>query len=756
MKRKGAVYKKMLLSFIAVFCLPLMMAVLFYFYSGNIMEKQMELSSTNLMHTVRSVCDQEIEFYKNILRKYATDSIVKDLSRMEKFDSSKMSYSELDDITELHERLRDSAVSMDKFDGVGKELFVYFPKMGYMFTNHGGLTMFSTYLTNQFQDCQEDIEPLLEQLSVRSVFSSSVLQHTSQGEQMLLLTRTSWLRREDCEATVGIWLDIDELSDSVFAIDWEYGFEWLILDGNGNLLKGTKTINSYNEAFDLTDFPGMDQYYVSTIDSENTDWTYVILLPREIVNDSVGQIRAFFFISLALSLLLAYFLLRKIIVMNYAPLQTLMESFQVKRSRAHHKKDEYQFLQEQITTLISTKSSLEREVSHSINTVKRLALVNLLVKPFIRQERGDLDEDIRALDRGQNMVMLIKEKTQPDSNDMSDVTDDMKNFIIDNIFNEKIGELCHCEMVDLDNHQVMIVHDSQLLSKESGLWEIVYDLQQFVCENFGFCITVSGGGIHDNLEGIRESYLEACEAEEFIPVLEQDCIDYDDVRDNTLRRYDYSMQAEERIISAIQKNNAELATAFIDKILEMNFIEGQNSSNMRRCLLNDLYCTLLKAADQKDCIDRIDVTQHSFVVELSLAELKAKFARVVQRICNTQESQTDAGTDKELCQRVLAYVRENYQNKDLNISQTAQHFHMSPSNLSAIYKKETGKSLLKVINEVRIENAVEFLAKGYSVIETAEKVGISESSSFIRLFKKHMGVTPGQMKTRVQSDTDDI
>lgn len=80
---------------------------------------------------------------------------------------------------------------------------------------------------------------------------------------------------------------------------------------------------------------------------------------------------------------------------------------------------------------------------------------------------------------------------------------------------------------------------------------------------------------------------------------------------------------------------------------------------------------------------------------------------------------------------------------------------MSPSSLSSIYKKETGKSLLKVINEVRIENAVEFLTKGYSVVETAEKVGISESSSFIRLFKKHMGVTPGQIKSRLQNDTNE-
>ena len=54
------------------------------------------------------------------------------------------------------------------------------------------------------------------------------------------------------------------------------------------------------------------------------------------------------------------------------------------------------------------------------------------------------------------------------------------------------------------------------------------------------------------------------------------------------------------------------------------------------------------------------------------------------------------------------------------------------------------------INEFRIEKAMEYLGQGYSVADTAAKVGIPESSSFIRLFKKHMGITPGQLKNQLQ------
>jgi AraC-like DNA-binding protein len=38
------------------------------------------------------------------------------------------------------------------------------------------------------------------------------------------------------------------------------------------------------------------------------------------------------------------------------------------------------------------------------------------------------------------------------------------------------------------------------------------------------------------------------------------------------------------------------------------------------------------------------------------------------------------------------------------------------------------------------------------VSETAEKVGITERSSFIRLYRKEMGITPGQMKTHLKNE----
>ena len=186
MKRKGTVYKKMLLSFVAVFCLPLLMCALFYFYSGHVMEEQMELSNTNLLHSVRSICDQKIEFYKNILRKHAADRDVKDLGKWDQYDGYE--YSSMD---EFQDGLSDSVVLMDSFDGVSKELFIYFPKMGYIFSEqNNGMMMFSTYQSGIFNGQVEHIEPFLEALGRRSVFSATVLHHPDFNKKILLVTRT--------------------------------------------------------------------------------------------------------------------------------------------------------------------------------------------------------------------------------------------------------------------------------------------------------------------------------------------------------------------------------------------------------------------------------------------------------------------------------------------------------------------------------------------------------------------------------------
>ena len=97
---------------------------------------------------------------------------------------------------------------------------------------------------------------------------------------------------------------------------------------------------------------------------------------------------------------------------------------------------------------------------------------------------------------------------------------------------------------------------------------------------------------------------------------------------------------------------------------------------------------------------------------------------------------------------MLDYVKDNFQNPDLNISMIALHFHITPTYLSLLFKEQIGGSLLEQINTVRVEKAKSFLLEGRTVAEVAEKTGFRNSNTFIRVFKKMTGITPGQLKNK--------
>ncbi|MNR36086.1 HTH-type transcriptional regulator YesS [compost metagenome] len=90
-------------------------------------------------------------------------------------------------------------------------------------------------------------------------------------------------------------------------------------------------------------------------------------------------------------------------------------------------------------------------------------------------------------------------------------------------------------------------------------------------------------------------------------------------------------------------------------------------------------------------------------------------------------------------------MEENY-HFDLSLDQCAQICGLSPQYLSKLFKKKKDVSFIEYLTKVRIEKSIELLrTTDLSVSDVAERVGY-QMKNFIRVFKKHMGVTPGQFR----------
>ncbi len=95
-------------------------------------------------------------------------------------------------------------------------------------------------------------------------------------------------------------------------------------------------------------------------------------------------------------------------------------------------------------------------------------------------------------------------------------------------------------------------------------------------------------------------------------------------------------------------------------------------------------------------------------------------------------------------QAIMEYIQTHYNDPQLSVKWLADQFNMSPSAISRLFSSKTGGGLLDYIHSVRIGRAKELLKQNkYTVSEIVEMVGYLSSSTFIRVFKKYVGISPG-------------
>ncbi len=106
-------------------------------------------------------------------------------------------------------------------------------------------------------------------------------------------------------------------------------------------------------------------------------------------------------------------------------------------------------------------------------------------------------------------------------------------------------------------------------------------------------------------------------------------------------------------------------------------------------------------------------------------------------------------TYSDLCEQVISYIHENYENAELKNSEIAKKFNYHPYHLSSIIKSETGKSLHQYLMNYRLLVAKNLLLTTDYDIETVSwRAGFSSVSHFIKIFREQIGTTPKKYRDR--------
>ena len=101
---------------------------------------------------------------------------------------------------------------------------------------------------------------------------------------------------------------------------------------------------------------------------------------------------------------------------------------------------------------------------------------------------------------------------------------------------------------------------------------------------------------------------------------------------------------------------------------------------------------------------------------------------------------------QKLVKESMEYIERHY-HEPMSVGDIAKALGTSISYLSRIFKENTGETIIRTINNKRIEKAKAYLKEtDYKVYEVADILGFENVTYFLRFFKKHTGMSPKEYK----------
>jgi two-component system, response regulator YesN len=94
----------------------------------------------------------------------------------------------------------------------------------------------------------------------------------------------------------------------------------------------------------------------------------------------------------------------------------------------------------------------------------------------------------------------------------------------------------------------------------------------------------------------------------------------------------------------------------------------------------------------------------------------------------------------------MNFLKENYY-KDISLDDVSDKVAYTPTYINKILKSVLQKTFYDILTDIRIDKAKEFLSNSdLQINQIADSVGYINVQSFIRMFKKTVGVTPGKYR----------
>lgn len=554
-----------------------------------------------------------------------------------------------------------------------------------------------------------------------------------------------------------ILMNPDNLDKVLGNLDLADGGAFFIQESDGTVVHGIgngEMIQKYSAAADhSTEDMILDSgNMVFQAKSQVSNWRYTLVYPMGVIRGDIHSGRMVMFVLWALGLLcsvgLAYYFAR----FNYKPIEQIRKGLlkhTENSAEADKGKNELEFIHSTLLSMENQYETIQEDIRVQMPVFRNALLLQIL--------KGNIHGlNLEAAQKSYGITfpydyyaVMVLDIYFVDESDYEEI--DIIKYAIMNIM-EELGntEDRRAYLADVEKSRLAVLFNLGIDSEEAAaecaaLGEQTIALMQ---EHFGIEIRAGQGRICEGLTEAWNSCHEAVQALEGLRFKDSGTVV--SFAEESKEAYSYPLEVEQYILSGLKFGNYQAVHEWQEWVYDKNFIQKQLPGRAVECLLFELIGTVYKCLDELKIHDTDLWGDHSLYESMKVWKTPEKIHQEIQKIflsvCDyVNANRQEAGT--ELLEQIREYVQKNYSNPDLNLNTTANAFRLNHSYLSHMFKEQTGENFGNYVREVKLQKAEEFLKDtAMTIDEIAERVGYSNSTVFIRNFKKVYGTTPGQYR----------
>lgn len=302
---------------------------------------------------------------------------------------------------------------------------------------------------------------------------------------------------------------------------------------------------------------------------------------------------------------------------------------------------------------------------------------------------------------------------------------------------------CQATLCVLDDFYCMII--SQTEEEMQHCRAFITELSSCLIQEFQAGLQIGCGNVYKGYAQIPISYSEAKSSLKYLANSERSgMLVYADLPKEFLYKKSDSLDLLAKVVNCIKLQDYENCIEVIPALFSCIDEEGNEEAAKAT-----LFIAFMMLEEASVSFERMNYHYYYRCLASGAADngkLQKAVLELLEELKSMKQEKILINFDKKIVM-IKNYIDENFCDPNIGLNLLSEHFSMNNSYLSKVFKKSFGVGVLEYINKLRIEKSKQMLIDtNLSLLQISESIGYISDITFIRIFKRYEGTTPGKFR----------